>query len=342
MSIETVDTRARAAAAVALVRHRAPETRFLPIAARPVLRPSGVFAGESGRPHRPRATRLDLPGRPDQADRGTRQRRPGPVRLRRGPAARHPRLTICCNKGSEKPSDHDNRHRSTGSRDGVGLRRMRRRRAAGLRPGGDHVGTARRNRGLARRRLHRDQCARLPAMRGHRHDAARSGTRQSFDEIRPVTPRGPGGSVRRSSTKDNPDGPENSFQGEPTRPPLEDGRFWAERPRVGGLLRRGAQSCRKGDVVRPRRPDPARWRHSGSAQRRGPGGLGAAAVAGSGQTGRDVSPPSPRSACRVPPQHAGSGAGEPVAADHWSALGSQRWLRFGSSTPLGGRGHAEP
>jgi hypothetical protein len=36
MSIETVDTRARAAAAVALVRHRAPETRFLPIAARPV------------------------------------------------------------------------------------------------------------------------------------------------------------------------------------------------------------------------------------------------------------------------------------------------------------------
>ena len=36
MSIETVDTRARAAAAVALVRHRAPETRLLPIAARPV------------------------------------------------------------------------------------------------------------------------------------------------------------------------------------------------------------------------------------------------------------------------------------------------------------------
>ena len=36
MSIETVDTRARAAAAVALVRQRAPETRFLPIAARPV------------------------------------------------------------------------------------------------------------------------------------------------------------------------------------------------------------------------------------------------------------------------------------------------------------------
>ena len=35
MSIETVDTRA-SAAAVALVRHRAPETRFLPIAARPV------------------------------------------------------------------------------------------------------------------------------------------------------------------------------------------------------------------------------------------------------------------------------------------------------------------
>jgi hypothetical protein len=36
MSIATVDTRARAAAAAALVRHRAPETRFLPIAARPV------------------------------------------------------------------------------------------------------------------------------------------------------------------------------------------------------------------------------------------------------------------------------------------------------------------
>ena len=36
MSIETVDTRARAAAAVALVRQRAPETRFLPIAARAV------------------------------------------------------------------------------------------------------------------------------------------------------------------------------------------------------------------------------------------------------------------------------------------------------------------
>jgi hypothetical protein len=32
MSIETVDTRARAAAAVALVRQGAPETRFLPIA----------------------------------------------------------------------------------------------------------------------------------------------------------------------------------------------------------------------------------------------------------------------------------------------------------------------
>jgi hypothetical protein len=32
MSIETVDTRARGAAAVALVRQRAPETRFLPMA----------------------------------------------------------------------------------------------------------------------------------------------------------------------------------------------------------------------------------------------------------------------------------------------------------------------
>ena len=36
MSIETVDERARAVAAVALVRQRAPETRFVPIAARPV------------------------------------------------------------------------------------------------------------------------------------------------------------------------------------------------------------------------------------------------------------------------------------------------------------------
>ena len=36
MSIETGYPRARAAAAVALVRHRAPETRFLLIAARPV------------------------------------------------------------------------------------------------------------------------------------------------------------------------------------------------------------------------------------------------------------------------------------------------------------------
>ena len=43
MSIETVDTRARAAAAVALVRHRAPETRFLPIAARPVPDHPGYF-----------------------------------------------------------------------------------------------------------------------------------------------------------------------------------------------------------------------------------------------------------------------------------------------------------
>ena len=41
MSIETVD--AHAAAAVALVRHRAPETRFLPIAARPVPDHPGYF-----------------------------------------------------------------------------------------------------------------------------------------------------------------------------------------------------------------------------------------------------------------------------------------------------------
>jgi hypothetical protein len=43
---------------------------------------------------------------------------------------------------------------------------------------------------------HRDQCARLPAMRRHRHGAARSGTGQSSDEIGPVTPRGPGCSVK--------------------------------------------------------------------------------------------------------------------------------------------------
>jgi hypothetical protein len=43
MSIETVDTRARAAAAVALVRQRAPETRFLLIAARPVPDHPGYF-----------------------------------------------------------------------------------------------------------------------------------------------------------------------------------------------------------------------------------------------------------------------------------------------------------
>ena len=42
MSIETVDTRARAAAALALVRHRAPETHFLPIAARPVPDHPGI------------------------------------------------------------------------------------------------------------------------------------------------------------------------------------------------------------------------------------------------------------------------------------------------------------
>ena len=43
MSIETGDPRARAAAAVALVRHRAPETRFVPIAARPVPEHPGYF-----------------------------------------------------------------------------------------------------------------------------------------------------------------------------------------------------------------------------------------------------------------------------------------------------------
>ena len=43
MSIETVDTRASAAAAVALVRQRAPEARFLPIAARPVPDHPGYF-----------------------------------------------------------------------------------------------------------------------------------------------------------------------------------------------------------------------------------------------------------------------------------------------------------
>ena len=43
MSIATGDTRARAAAAVALLRHRAPETRFVPIAARPVPDHPGYF-----------------------------------------------------------------------------------------------------------------------------------------------------------------------------------------------------------------------------------------------------------------------------------------------------------
>ena len=43
MSIETVDTRTRTAAAAALVRQRAPETRFLPIAARSVPDHPGYF-----------------------------------------------------------------------------------------------------------------------------------------------------------------------------------------------------------------------------------------------------------------------------------------------------------
>jgi hypothetical protein len=43
MSIETVDTCAHAAEAVALVRHRAPETRFLAVAAKPVPDHSGYF-----------------------------------------------------------------------------------------------------------------------------------------------------------------------------------------------------------------------------------------------------------------------------------------------------------
>jgi hypothetical protein len=43
MSIETVDTCAHAAEAVALVRHRAPETRFLPVAAKPVPDHPGYF-----------------------------------------------------------------------------------------------------------------------------------------------------------------------------------------------------------------------------------------------------------------------------------------------------------
>ena len=52
MSIETVDTRARAAAAVSLVRHR-PDTRFLPIAAGPVPDHPGHF----------QVNRLDRTGR---------------------------------------------------------------------------------------------------------------------------------------------------------------------------------------------------------------------------------------------------------------------------------------
>jgi hypothetical protein len=55
MSIETVDTRDRAAAAVALVRQRAPETRFLPIAARPVPDHPGYFQVD-------RVDRAALPG----------------------------------------------------------------------------------------------------------------------------------------------------------------------------------------------------------------------------------------------------------------------------------------
>jgi hypothetical protein len=43
MSIETVAARASAAAAFALVRQRAPETRVLPIAARPVPDHPGYF-----------------------------------------------------------------------------------------------------------------------------------------------------------------------------------------------------------------------------------------------------------------------------------------------------------
>ena len=53
MSSETVDTPARAAAAVARVRHRAPETRFLPIASRPVPNHPGHF----------QVNRLDRTGR---------------------------------------------------------------------------------------------------------------------------------------------------------------------------------------------------------------------------------------------------------------------------------------
>ena len=45
MSIETVDTCANAAEAVALVRQRALETRFLPMAARPVPDHPGYLQG---------------------------------------------------------------------------------------------------------------------------------------------------------------------------------------------------------------------------------------------------------------------------------------------------------
>jgi hypothetical protein len=62
------------------------------------------------------------------------------------------------------------------------------------------VGTPQRNRVLARRRLHRDQRARLPAMRRHRHDAARSGRRQPSDTIRPVAPHEPGCPARQSAS----------------------------------------------------------------------------------------------------------------------------------------------
>lgn len=93
MSIETLD--ARAATAVALVRQRAPETRFLPIAARPVPDHPGYFQ-VNGVDHTGRA----LPGGWTFLVDSTKQtvvRTSGdPDRLdfAAGPAARHPRVTV--------------------------------------------------------------------------------------------------------------------------------------------------------------------------------------------------------------------------------------------------------
>jgi hypothetical protein len=166
----------RAAAAVARVRHRATETRFLPIAARPVPDHPGYF-----QVNRVDRTGGGLPGGwtylVDLTKRTVVRTSGDPDRIEscRGPPA------LARNRPPNKGSEQSKRPRQPPSQ-----HRQSRRRAtnapataARLRPGGEHVDTPQRHRGLARRRLHRDQCARLPAMRRHRHGAPRSGTRQS-------------------------------------------------------------------------------------------------------------------------------------------------------------------